>query len=67
MREPTDARAELKGTALKVYLVLLKRGDEGAGPRTIQRELKLSNPSLVSYHIEKLVSLGLVERDLWDL
>jgi|YelNatPaOPRAMG01_1025707.scaffolds.fasta_scaffold19302_4 hypothetical protein len=55
---------ELKGTALRVYLVLLKKGEYGAGPRAIQKELELSSPNAVVYHLERLISLGLVEKDL---
>ncbi len=56
------ARSELKGTTLRVYWVLLKHGEKGAGPRDIMRELGLSSPSVAAYHLEKLRNLGLVEK-----
>jgi len=63
VKREKEERVDLKGTSLKVYLALLKNGNKGGGPRTVQRELDLSSPSLANYHIEKLVSMGLIERD----
>ncbi|MDI9643908.1 MAG: helix-turn-helix domain-containing protein [Candidatus Verstraetearchaeota archaeon] len=56
------ARAELKGTTLRVYWVLLRHGERGIGPREVMRELGLSSPSVAAYHIEKLRGMGLVEK-----
>ncbi|MCX8181788.1 MAG: helix-turn-helix domain-containing protein [Candidatus Methanomethyliaceae archaeon] len=63
MRRNKDSiEAELKGTTLRVYWVLLKKGS--AGPREIMRELDLSSPSVASYHLEKLAHLGLVKKEV---
>jgi predicted transcriptional regulator len=64
MSDPTREKLELKGTALRVYVALLKKGGSGAGPRAIQKELELASPNAVVYHLERLISLGLVEKDL---
>ncbi|MGQ4834267.1 MAG: ArsR family transcriptional regulator [Candidatus Asgardarchaeia archaeon] len=56
----------LRGNALRIYLLLLKKGRE-MGVREIQRELKLSSPSLVSYHLNKLLSIGVVKKTENDL
>ncbi len=51
----------LRGTTLKVYRFLLKRG-EPVGIREVQRTLKLSSPSLAAYHLSKLEEAGLIKR-----
>jgi len=55
-----DLEAELRGKTLKVYRYLLERYGSKVGVREVQRKLKFSSPSLAAYHLEKLVSLGLV-------
>ena len=55
-------RSELKGTTLRVYWAILKKGPDGAGPREIMRGLSLSSPSVAAYHLEKLKAMGLVEK-----
>jgi len=57
------SRPELRGTGLRVYIALLKKGEGGSGPRTIQKELGLSSPSLATYHLEQLINMGLAEKD----
>ncbi|MGQ9759197.1 MAG: helix-turn-helix domain-containing protein [Candidatus Methanomethylicaceae archaeon] len=57
-----DIEAELKGTTLRVYWALLKKGS--AGPREVMRELGLSSPSVASYHLDKLTHLGLVKKEV---
>lgn len=61
-RDKKGVEAELKGTTLRVYWALLKKGS--AGPREIMRELNLSSPSVASYHLEKLAHLGLVKKEV---
>jgi DNA-binding transcriptional ArsR family regulator len=56
-------RSELKGTTLRVYWAIMKKGSEGVGPREIMRELNLSSPSVAAYHLEKLKGMGLVDKD----
>lgn len=62
MGETERVQSELKGTTLRVYWAVLKKGSGGAGPREIMRELELSSPSVAVYHLEKLKNLGLVEK-----
>ncbi|MEM2905630.1 MAG: hypothetical protein QW587_07845 [Candidatus Bathyarchaeia archaeon] len=57
-----DVEAKLKGTTLVVYWHLLKSGGPSTA-RRLQRELKLSSPSVAAYHLEKLCDLGLVEKN----
>jgi hypothetical protein len=63
-RTADKVKSELKGTTLRVYWVLLRKGSVGTGPREVMRELDLSSPSVAFYHLEKLVNLGLVEKDI---
>lgn len=55
-----DMEALLKGTTWKVYKYILKNGPTGI--RDVQRSLKLSTPSLVLYHINKLERTGIVKK-----
>ncbi|MHA1993674.1 MAG: winged helix-turn-helix domain-containing protein [Candidatus Hodarchaeales archaeon] len=52
----------IKGTTLDVYFYLLRK-KEAAGVREIQRGLGLSSPSVSSYHLEKLESLGVIRKN----
>ncbi len=52
----------ISGTTLKIYLFLVRYG-RPIGVRELQRKLGLSSPSLAAYHLNKLVRLGLVEKD----
>ena len=54
---------ELKGNTLRVYWYLLRSSKEFVGPRQIQRELGFSSPALAVYHLDKLMGLGLVEKN----
>lgn len=57
---------ELSGTTLQVYLYILKRGKEKIGVRELMRELNMKTPSHAYYHLDKLVSLGLLEKRFGD-
>jgi DNA-binding transcriptional ArsR family regulator len=57
-----DILYNLKGKTLKVYLHLLG-SDEPVGVREIQRALGFSSPSVAFHHIEKLLNMGLIEKD----
>ncbi len=57
---------ELHGTTLKVYLHILKRGKNKIGVRELMRELGMKTPSHAYYHLDKLVSLGLLEKKYGD-
>jgi len=54
--------SELKGKTLIVYWHLLKSSGSHVGVREIQRSLKFSSPSVAAHHLDKLVSLGLVDK-----
>ncbi len=64
MSEAERARVdyELRGKTLQVYLYLLKYG-RAVGVREIQKELGFSSPSVAFHHLDKLVDLGVVEKD----
>jgi len=64
-KPPTDLaqiESELKGKTLLVYWHLLRSSGSQVGVREIQRSLKLSSPSVAVHHLEKLISLGLVDK-----
>ena len=52
----------LAGKTLEVYLYMLRRR-EPVGVREVQRGLRLSSPSVAFHHLEKLRSMGVVEKD----
>jgi predicted DNA-binding transcriptional regulator len=54
--------SEMKGKTLQVYWYLLGSSSSKVGVREIQRSLGFSSPSVAAYHLEKLQSLGLVEK-----
>ena len=56
---------ELRGKTLTVYLYLLRHG-KAMGVREIQKELGFSSPSVAFHHLDKLVELGVVEKDEYD-
>lgn len=56
-----DMEALLKGTTWKVYKYILENGPTGI--REVQRSLKLSTPSLVLYHLNKLEQAGMVKKN----
>ncbi len=57
-----DAEDVLRGTTLRVYKFVLSNG--AVGIREVQRGLKLSSPTLASYHLDKLVKAGLVKQTM---
>ena len=56
--------SQLKGKTLLVYWYLLRSPSSRVGVREIQRSLGLSSPSVAAHHLEKLLSLGLVEKSM---
>jgi len=52
----------LRGTTLKVYKYVLEKG--AVGIREVQRGLKLSSPTLASYHLNKLEKAGLIKQTI---
>lgn len=60
--ENPDIERKLSGRTLQVYLYL-QRKKEPSGIREVQRDLRLSSPSVADYQIEKLVGMGLAAKD----
>ncbi|MEM4237991.1 MAG: helix-turn-helix domain-containing protein [Candidatus Nitrosocaldaceae archaeon] len=58
---PNEIESKLKGKTLQVYLYMLKH--DKVGVREVQRDLEFSSPSVASYHLEKLIEMGLVAKD----
>jgi hypothetical protein len=58
--------SELKGKTLLVYMYMLKNPGNPVGVREVQRKLNFSSPSVSSYHLNKLLDLGLVENIYGD-
>ncbi len=56
-------RRKLTKTTLRIYRYMILRG-KAVGVRELQRKMKLSSPSLVLYHLNKLEKMGLIVRDL---
>lgn len=56
------AESELRGSTLRVYWYLFKKG-ESVGVREVQRALRMSSPSTSLHHLEKLRELGLLTKD----
>ena len=57
-----DPDAELRGRTLRAYLFILK-SPKSVGVRELQRSLGLSSPSVAYHHLDKLMRLGLIEKD----
>jgi len=55
--------SELKGLTLRVYWHILGSKKQTIGVRPVQRALGMSSPSVALHHLEKLRSLGLLEKD----
>jgi len=60
--ELAQIESELKGKTLQIYWYMLRSPGSHVGVREIQRKLHLSSPSVASHHLEKLVTLGLVDK-----
>lgn len=56
------AETTLHGNTLRVYLYLLKE-KKPLGVREIMRALGFSTPSLVHYHLNKLLNAGYIEQE----
>ncbi len=56
-----SAEKTLRGKTLRIYLYMLKH-NRPLGIREIMRALEFSSPSIVHYHINKLVQAGYVEQ-----
>ena len=58
-----EVRSKLKGTTLRVYWHLIRSG-KPTTIRRLQRGLGLSSPSVASYHLEKLMDMDLVKKNV---
>lgn len=54
--------SQLKGKTLQIYWHLLRDPGTSVGVRKVQRSLGFSSPSVAAHHLDKLLSLGLVEK-----
>ena len=59
-----EIESQLKGKTLLVYWFMLKSQDSPVGVREIQRALSFSSPSVAAHHLDKLLSLGLVDKTM---
>jgi predicted DNA-binding transcriptional regulator len=57
-----EIESQLKGKTLQIYWYMLRDPNTTVGVREVQRSLGLSSPSVAAHHLEKLLSLGLVEK-----
>ena len=55
---------QLEGTTLKVYLYVVREG-KPVGPREVMRGTDLSSPSVAYRHLQKLETLGLLQKDTY--
>lgn len=55
---------ELEGTTLKVYLYVVKE-NKPVGPRDVMRGANLSSPSVAYRHLQKLETIGLLQKDAY--
>jgi hypothetical protein len=62
--ELAEIESKLKGKTLQIYWYLLKDPNSSVGVRQVQRSLGLSSPSVAAHHLDKLLSLGLVEKSI---
>ncbi len=59
---PTANTEELEGITLNVYLYVVKQG-KPVGPREAMKGINLSSPSVAYRHLEKLETLGLLQKN----
>jgi hypothetical protein len=55
---------ELEGTTLKVYSYVVKQ-DKPVGTRDVMRGAELSSPSVAFRHLQKLETMGLLQRNAY--
>ena len=55
--------AEVTGNTLYVYWYLIKKKRNPSGVREVQKALGFSSSSTADYHLQKLLDLGLVDKD----
>lgn len=55
--------SELTGNTLHVYWYLFKKKQDPTGVREVQRALGFSSSSSADYHLQKLMEMGLIDKD----
>ncbi|MCW4034621.1 MAG: winged helix-turn-helix domain-containing protein [Candidatus Bathyarchaeota archaeon] len=58
----SEIESQLKGKTLQIYWYLMRDPNCSVGVREVQRSLGLSSPSVAAHHLDKLLSLGLVQK-----
>jgi len=56
---------KVSGNSLRVYWYLATNAGNSVGVRNVQRAMRFSSPSSAFYHLEKLRSLGLIDKNEW--
>lgn len=59
---PNSNNEEIEGITLSVYLYVVKKG-KPVGPREVMKGASLSSPSVAYRHLEKLETLGLLQKN----
>lgn len=62
MKSPDIDYDSLRGTTLRVYWMILK-ADKPIRAGEVQRELRLSSPSVADYHLKKLLNMKLLREE----
>ncbi|TFG10234.1 hypothetical protein EU538_02600 [Candidatus Thorarchaeota archaeon] len=63
MEDKDDSvEADLRGNTLRVYWYMLQSG-EPVGVREVQRDLGMSSPSVASHHLNKIIDMGLAQKN----
>ncbi len=55
---------ELNGISYKIYLYLVK-AERSCGPRDVMHDLELSSPAVAHRGLQKLLELGLAQKDVY--
>ena len=56
-------KARLSDNALRIYVYMITNKRRSVGPREIQKAMGFSSPSSATFHLRKLVELGLIQED----
>ncbi len=67
MQEKEDSvEVDLRGNTLRVYWYMLQNS-KPVGVREVQRDLGMSSPSVASHHLNKIIDMGLAEKNVESL
>jgi len=56
-------KTKISDNALRIYVYMITNKKRMVGPREIQRAMGFSSPSSATFHLRKLVELGLIHED----